>query len=56
MHKGEIPPETLYLLILKAPPRGAELRGYKIPTGASKFPTRFYRSRKVHYTPLSSVC
>jgi transcriptional regulator len=30
MHKGEIPPETPYLLVLKAPPRGGELHGYEI--------------------------
>ena len=30
MHKGEIPPKTLCLLVLKALPRGGELHGYEI--------------------------
>jgi PadR family transcriptional regulator PadR len=30
MHKDEIPPGTLYLLILKALARGGELHGYEI--------------------------
>jgi transcriptional regulator len=30
MHQDEIPPGTLYLLILKALARGGELRGYEI--------------------------
>ena len=30
MHEGEIPPGTLYLLILKTLARGAEMHGYEI--------------------------
>ena len=56
MHHDEIPPGTLYLLILKALARGGELHGYEIATWIEQVSDEVLQVQEGSLYPACSAC
>ena len=56
MHKDEIPPGTLYLLILRTLARSGEQHGYEIANAIQRVSKTSSKSKRAPCTQHSSEC